>query len=211
MKVKHLLKEEAADRTVAFSIIVVNGYLEHIQRWDLRLKGKTTVDKDTVPDPVLTRAEYLRLLSTARNLENERLFYVVKLYALTGIRSNDLAKVTVQAVKDGYIRDAQDEKRILLRFPRSLREELLAYAKKNHILSGSLIVTRTGKSVSRENIFRELRDLSHDACVDEKKATPKCLRNLYKTTYDVIFAQVYAQAQQNYEKLLEEERRALEF
>ena len=102
--------------------------------------------------------------------------------------------MTVQAVKDGYIRDTQDEKRILLRFPRSLWEELLAYAKKNHILSGSLIVTRTGKSVSRENIFRELRDLGHDACVDEKKVTPKCLRNLYNTTYDVIFAQVYAQA-----------------
>ena len=48
--------------------------------------------------PELTRGEYLRLLSTARVLEKERLYLLVKVFGSTGLSVGELPRLTAEAL-----------------------------------------------------------------------------------------------------------------
>ena len=171
------------------------------------------VDFEDVDTPELTRDEYMRLLRTALILEDERAYVIVKILALTGIRVGEICNVTVQALRDGYMttefRTSRAVSKDEVRFPLSLRMELLQYAQRWGINDGPIVTTRNGRSPDRVQIYHMLQNLGHDACVDMQKATPKSLRNLYKTTHEKIYADIRAQAEQSYEKLLERERESL--
>ena len=53
--------------------------------------------------PELTRREYVRMLQTARSLEDERGYVLTKLFATTGIAVLDIPSVTVEAVRSGQL------------------------------------------------------------------------------------------------------------
>ncbi len=86
--------------------------------------------------PELTREEYLRLLQTARILEKERPYLLVKLLGTTGLPVHLLDEVTVSAVQAGGLPEYD-----MLLYG-SLRRELLDFAGREGILSGPIFVTR---------------------------------------------------------------------
>ena len=94
-----LLDRGYSPGTVNTHLSAANGLLEHMGRRDLQLVGQL----DAVPEvqPELTRTEYLRLLQTARILGRERIYLMVKVFALTGIRVGELPMVTAEAVEAG--------------------------------------------------------------------------------------------------------------
>ena len=86
--------------TVNLNISIANHLLEFLRRGDLKIDPLPT---DAQPSPEITRAEYLRLLQTARIEGNKRAYLLIKLFGTVPLSVNDLGVVTVEAVQTGHL------------------------------------------------------------------------------------------------------------
>ena len=66
---------------------------------------------------------------------------------------------------------------------KELKEKLLRYAAKQNIKSGMIFITRTGKPISRTNIWKEMKALCVEANVNPKKVFPHNLRHLFARVF----------------------------
>ena len=66
---------------------------------------------------------------------------------------------------------------------KELKQKLLRYATAQGINTGMIFVTRTGKPVSRTNIWREMKALCKEANVDPQKVFPHNLRHLFARVF----------------------------
>ena len=131
----------------------------------------------------LTRAEYVRLLHAASEQKNERLNLIIQTICATGIRVSELQYVTLEAVRRGEATvDCKGKNRRIFIIP-ALKKKLLRYAKEQKIGAGAIFVTRSGKSVSRNNIWKEMKGLCEDAQVSPAKVFPHNLRHLFARTF----------------------------
>ena len=128
--------------------------------------------------PELTREEYLRLLQTARILD----------------------EVTVSAAQAGGLPEYD------MQLCGCLKEELLDFAGREGILSGPIFITRRGTPVGRTTVTALIQSLAHDAQVEAGKCTPRCLRKLYLQTQERILHNISTLAREEYEKLLRSEQ-----
>ena len=197
-----LLDRGYSPGTVNTHLSAANGLLEHMGRRDLQLVGQL----DVVPEvqPELTRTEYLRLLQTARTLGRERIYLMVKVFALTGIRVGELSLMTAEAVEAGRL-PAEGESLI----PGCLRQELLDYMARRGIRTGPVFVSRNGRALRRTQVTAEIQTLSRDARVEEAKCTPRCLQRLYRSTRTDVERSVRLLAEQAYERMLDTEQLAV--
>lgn len=67
--------------------------------------------------------------------------------------------------------------------PGKLCKKLLKYAKKHKIASGEIFLTRGGKSLSRKQIWAEMKALCKKAGVAPSKVFPHNLRHLFARTF----------------------------
>ena len=127
----------------------------------------------------LTQAEYERLVKAAKDQGNEKLALLIQTICATGIRVSELKFITAEAVESGeaHVRLKGKNRTILL--PGKLRKLLRKYIRKQHIHSGPVFVSRTGKALDRSNIWRMMKNLCESAGVDPKKVFPHNLRHLF--------------------------------
>lgn len=204
---EHLLEAGYAPRTVNLAISSANIFLSWMGRRDLQLVS--SVDPlDDIP-PELTRKEYLRLLQTARNLEDERGYLLVKVFATTGLNVQELSKLTVESVGEGRLTASPNRSKRLVRIPACLQAELSHYIRRNQIADGPVFRTQRGTPLSRSVVTKYIRDLCHDARVDESKGNPRCLRKLYLETRAGIEANISLMIEQAHDNLLETEQLAI--
>lgn len=201
---EQLLAEGYAPRTVNLSISAANNFLAWLGRRDLQLTNMMDLPDDTTPE--LTRKEYLRLLQTARILEDERVYLLTKVFATTGLNVQELSKLTVESVKEGRLTTAPNGSKRLIRLPACLQAELSHYIRCNQIADGPVFRTRGGAPLCRSVVTKYIRDLCHDARVDENKGNPRCLRKLYLETQAGIEANISLLIEQAHDRLLETEQ-----
>ena len=127
----------------------------------------------------LTRAEYERLCRTAQKKHNERLCLILQTICSTGIRVSELSYVTVEALKDGKAVVSMKGKTRTIFLTKELRKKLMRYISEQQISEGCVFITRTGKPISRSNIWREMKGLCTEANVDPRKVFPHNLRHLF--------------------------------
>lgn len=199
-----LVEAGYAPRTVNLSISTANNFLAWLGRRDLQLTASMDLADETTPE--LTRKEYLRLLQTARNLEDERGYLLVKVFATTGLNVQDLSKLTVESVREGRLAVSPNRSKRLIRLPDCLQAELSHYIQHNQIASGSVFRTRGGTPLSRSVVTKYIRGLCHDARVDENKGNPRCLRKLYLETMAGIEVNISLLIEQAHDRLLETEQ-----
>ena len=203
---RKLLDEGYSPRTVNIRLSVANGLMAFLGRRELQSVGSLEVD-DVQPE--LTRTEYLRLLTTARALDKERLYLLVKLFGSTGIPLQELSRVTVESLREGRLAVRSNGVVQLLHLPDFLRKELLAYARRKGISSGPIFCTKSGKPLGRTVVTDSIKQLCRDARVPEEKATPRCLKRLWQSTQDGIRAQIDLLVEQAYDRLMETEQLAV--
>ena len=104
------------------------------------------------------------------------------LYA-TGIRVSELQFITVEAAKCGEAVVRCKGKTRAVFVVRELRKKLLRYAAEQNIQGGMIFVTRTGKPISRTNIWREMKALCVEADVNPQKVFPHNLRHLFARVF----------------------------
>lgn len=101
----------------------------------------------------------------------------------TGIRVSELGYITVEAVKNSEAIVSLKGKTRTVLIVKKLRKKLLRYATKRKISSGAIFITRSGKPMSRTNIWREMKNLCAQAKVESEKVFPHNLRHLFARTF----------------------------
>ncbi|MCM1297070.1 MAG: site-specific integrase [Muribaculaceae bacterium] len=204
-----LLQDGYTPRTVNTKLSAVQQYLEFFGQWEYRITERVPFERGPVPHPELTRNEYLRLLSAAKNEGKEQLYLLIKLLVCTGLPLPELAVITLETVQQGkLVSEAGGEKRSV-QIPECLQKELLCYIKKEYRREGPLFVTKTGQPMDRGSVFRQLRQLCREAQVPEEKGNVRCLRKLYETTRSEVKANVSLLIEQAMDRIVEQEQLAV--
>ena len=131
----------------------------------------------------LTRAEYERLVSAAQASGRERLVLLLETICSTGIRVSEVKYITVEALKLGKAEISLKGKIRTILLPNKLCRKLLKYAKKKRTVSGEVFLTRNGTSLSRKQIWAEMKSVCEKARVAASKVFPHNLRHLFARTF----------------------------
>lgn len=181
---KKYLRNNYAVRSVNSMLASINSLFSFLGWHDLRVKSLKLQQQVFCPEEKeLTKAEYARLCKTAERKNNERLNLILQTICGTGIRVSELQFITVEAVKNGEAIVNCKAKTRAVFIVKELKQKLLRYAAEQNIKSGMIFVTRTGKPISRTNIWREMKDLCEEANVNPKKVFPHNLRHLFARVF----------------------------
>lgn len=180
---KHL-QEHYAVRSVNSMLASINSLFVFLGWHDLKVKALKLQQQVYCPaEKELTKAEYTRLCKAAQRRHNERLNLILQTICGTGIRVSELQFITVEAAKCGEAVVRCKGKTRAVFIVRELRQKLLRYAAEQNIQSGMIFVTRTGKPISRTNIWREMKALCIEADVNPQKVFPHNLRHLFARVF----------------------------
>lgn len=175
-----LLSDGYAPETVNSMVVGLNRFLSFIDRVDchvrtLRIQRKLFRRQERE----LTRSEYERLVETAKRTGKERLALLLESIAATGIRVSEVQYLTVEATRTGRTEISLKGKIRVILLPHKLCRKLLKYAKKQKTVSGPIFLTRNGKSMSRKQIWAEMKALCKAAGIAAEKVFPHNLRHLF--------------------------------
>lgn len=180
---KHL-QENYAVRSVNSMLASINSLFAFLGWHDLRVKSLKLQQQVFCPEEKeLTKAEYARLCRTAERKHNERLNLILQTICGTGIRVSELQFITVEAVKQGEAVVNCKAKTRSVFIVKELKQKLLRYAAEQGIKNGMIFVARTGKPISRTNIWREMKALCIEANVNPQKVFPHNLRHLFARVF----------------------------
>ena len=165
-------------------IAAVNAFLRFVGWADCCIK-QFKVQKKVFcsEEKELTKAEYVRLVSAAKQKGNERLNLILQTICGTGIRVSELQFITVETVRKGEAVVSCKNKTRTVFIVRELQKKLLNYIKAKGITAGCVFITRSGKPMSRCNIWREMKALCEQAEVSPDKVFPHNLRHLFARTF----------------------------
>ncbi|EOQ36275.1 tyrosine-type recombinase/integrase [Butyricicoccus pullicaecorum] len=187
-----LLSDGYAPETVNSMVVALNRFLSFIDRTDCRVRTLRIQRKlFRRQERELTRSEYERLVETAKGTGKERLALLLESIAATGIRVSEVQYLTVEAAKTGRTEISLKGKIRVILLPHKLCRKLLKYARKQKTVSGQIFLTRNGKSMSRKQIWAEMKALCKAAGIAADKVFPHNLRHLfarefYKICRDVV-------------------------
>lgn len=180
---KHL-QEHYAVRSVNSMLASINSLFVFLGWHGLKVKVLKLQQQVYCPEEKeLTKAEYTRLCKAAQRRHNERLNLILQTICGTGIRVSELQFITVEATKCGEAVVRCKGKTRAVFIVRELRKKLLCYAAEQNIKTGMIFVTRTGKPISRTNIWREMKALCNEADVNPQKVFPHNLRHLFARVF----------------------------
>jgi len=184
MKFKASLVKNYEITSANSMIAAVNSFLRFmgwvdccIKQFKVQKKAFCSEEKE------LTKAEYIRLVNTAKKKSNERLNLILQTICGTGIRVSELQFITVEAVRKGEAVVCCKNKTRTVFIVRELQKKLLNYIKAKDITTGCIFITKSGKPMSRCNIWREMKALCEQAAVSPDKVFPHNLRHLFARTF----------------------------
>lgn len=173
-----------AVRSINSMLASLNSLFSFLGWYELRVKSLKVQQQVFCPEEKeLTRAEYERLCRTAERKQNQRLCIILQTICGTGIRVSELQFITVEAVRKGEAMVSLKGKTRSIFIVRDLQKKLLRYISEQKITTGSVFVTRTGKPLSRTNIWREMKSLCIEAEVNPEKVFPHNLRHLFARVF----------------------------
>ena len=179
-----LISDNYAVRSINSMLASLNCLFSFLGWADLKVKSIKLQRQIFCPEEKeLTKAEYMRLVNTAKQKGNERLNLLIQTICGTGIRVSELQYITVEAVKCGEAVVSLKGKTRSVFIVRELQKKLLRYAAEQKITSGAIFITRNGKPISRANIWREMKNLCEHAGVSPQKVFPHNLRHLFARTF----------------------------
>lgn len=170
--------------TINSMLASLHCYLAFLDRRDCRvnfLKVQRKLFRDAGRE--LTKEEYRRLVAAAAQLGKERLALLLEAIGATGVRVSEVKYLTVLAAQQGYAEVALKGKIRTIFLPKKLCRKLKAYAKKQKIASGEIFLTRSGRGLSRCQIWAEMKALCRHAGIEASKVFPHNLRHLFAVTF----------------------------
>ena len=181
---ERLLAERRAPSTVNAALSALNGLFRFLG-WEGCRARFVKVQRRLFRDPAreLTRADYDQLVTAARAHGLERLALVMETICATGIRVSELRYITVETARRGRAEISLKGKVRTILIPAKLARKLLKYAKKNKTVSGEIFLTGNGRSLSRRQIWAEMKRLCKYAGVESSKVFPHNLRHCFAVAF----------------------------
>lgn len=178
--------------TINTMLAALNSLLRFLGRDDLRARF-LRVQRRLFRDPArsLSLAEYRRLYAAARSRRDQRLALILETLCATGIRVSELAAITIEAAQNGRAEIRLKGKIRLILLPHRLCQKLLRYARARHLSAGAVFRRASGQPLSRQQVWRMMKDLAAAAGVAPEKVFPHNLRRLfaiayYSATHDIV-------------------------
>lgn len=179
-----LLSENYTARSINSMLASLNSLFMFLGWSDCRAKSiKLQRQVYCSKERELTKAEYTKLVNTAKKKGNEGLNLILQTICGMGIRVSELQYITVEAVRNGEAVVSLKGKTRTVFIVKDLRKKLLRYAAEQGIKSGLVFITRTGNMINRTNIWREMKNLCEQAGVNPQKVFPHNLRHLFARTF----------------------------
>lgn len=184
LEYKKKLMEQYAPASVNSILSSLNSFFVFNEWFDCKVKTlKIQRQIFSSKDKELTKAEYERLLTAARNKKNKRLYYLMQTICSTGIRVSELKFITVDAVKSGQaVINCKGKMRIVI-LPKQLCKILKGYIKENNIVFGAVFTSINGNPLDRHAIWKSMKSLCESAGVAKDKVFPHNFRHLFARTY----------------------------
>lgn len=180
----HLLAESYNPTTVNGKLSAIDRFLSFAGWEDCRVKHlrlQRRLFRESNRE--LTKEEYMRLLAAAATCGKERLSLLMETICATGIRVSEVRYITVEAANAGKAEISLKGKIRTILIPGKLCRKLSKYARKNKIASGELFLTRSGRPLSRKQIWAEMKAICEKAGVEPGKVFPHNLRHLFARTF----------------------------
>ena len=189
-----LLDSGYAKGSVNSMLVSLNRFFCFLSWHELRVKTLKLQRQIYCPEEKdLSWQEFERLIQAARSGGDERLEMLLQTIVATGVRVSELRFITVEAAKSGAAAVSLKGKTRPVIIVKKLKKLLLSYARKRNIVSGPIFITRSGRPMSRTNVWREMKRLCEKAGVSPSKVFPHNLRHL--------FARIFYRAKQDIVKL----------
>lgn len=180
----HLLALRYAPTTVNAALAALNGLFRFLGWEDCRARFLKVQHRLFRPaERELTRRDYDALIAQAQREGRTRLALLMETICATGIRVGEVKYITLEAARMGRAEIALKGKIRTILIPGKLCRKLKKYAKKQKTASGEIFLTRSGKSLSRRQIWAEMKALCGKAGVEPSKVFPHNLRHLFATLY----------------------------
>ena len=188
----HLVEQGYAPASVNAMLSALNSLLEFLGLRACRvkfLKIQRRMFRDDRRD--LTRADYNALTAAAKERGKARLALLMETICATGIRVSEVRYITVEAAKAGRTEIALKGKIRTILIPSKLCRKLLQYGRAQKIASGEIFLTRSGRGISRKQVWAEMKAVCRKAGVADSKVFPHNLRHLfarafYQASRDVV-------------------------
>ena len=187
----HLQEKGYAPGTINTMLAALHSYFRFAEITDCSVKYlrvQRTLFRDS--DRALSLDDYHRLVRAAHSTGQHQLALIIETICATGIRVSELRHITTEALANGRADITLKGKIRVILLPRPLCKKLTHFAAKNKTVSGEIFLTRNGRSLSRKQIWAEMKSLARLAHVAASKVFPHNLRHLfarvyYKATRDV--------------------------
>ena len=179
-----LREKNYAPSTINTYLAALNGFF-HFCGWTdccaRFLKIQRRLFRDSKQE--LTRTEYERLVAAAEAVGDHGLALLMETICSTGIRVSEVQYITVEAAKDGKTEIALKGKIRTILLPAKLCRKLLKFAARQKTASGAIFRAKSGKAMSRYQIWLKMKKLCARAGVDAGKVFPHNLRHLFATAF----------------------------
>lgn len=192
-------------RTVSLFRNVINRFLASLNLWRYQSVSDKYADREIV-QPELTREEYLRLLSSARDSNKEKAYLLVKVFGTLGLTVQELSTLTVGAVRKGAVELPDRKQERVVRIPPCVQRELIDYIQCTGLTEGAVFQGRNGQPLGRSVVTHTIQCLSKEAGVSPEKCNPRCLRKMYLATQENIRSNLSLLLNQTYDNLLKMEQ-----
>ena len=189
---KETLTSRYAPNTVNAMLAAINGFAEFSGCPQFKVKPlKIQRELFIRPERELTRSEYGRLVNAADRSGNRRLSLVLQTICATGIRVSEVKYLTMEAARRGRAEVSLKGKIRTILIPGKLCRKLLQYGRAQKIASGEIFLTRSGRGISRKQVWAEMKAVCRKAGVADSKVFPHNLRHLfarafYQASRDVV-------------------------
>lgn len=193
MNFKAAIIEEFKPATVKNYITIINKFICYCEFGTLdRNKKKSNLEVKQVKiqhvsslDDVLEPQELKRMLRYAKKLGYMDMYLIMKVFAYTGIREQELKDFTVENLKKSIIRTNSKGKirEIILRG--DLKREINKYVKDNQIESGYIFYGVRDKTqlISMKTIWWRLKKIAGKAKIKKSKVHAHSFRHLFAMWY----------------------------
>ena len=162
-------------------IVVVNKFLKFIGYSDCTVKKFKEQQKSSIDDPIWEQ-EHKRMLRWAKKMDMLDMYLIIKVFAHSGARIEELKYFTVENLDSNYIKGAYNKgKERTLIMTNELRRELKNYCKNQKIKSGYIFVSPVidGKMLNNSTIWRRLKKIARCAKINPQKIHPHAWRHLF--------------------------------
>ena len=180
----YLLEANYQPRTINAMLSALNSFFRFMGWEELcvkYLKIQRNLFRNTERE--LTKSEYIQLVQTAEQQGKHRLALLTETICTTGIRVSEVKYITAEAVQAGQANIQLKGKIRTVLIPGKLCKKLRKYAQKQKIVSGEIFLTRNNRSLSRHQIWAEMKKLCTASGITPSKVFPHNLRYLFARTF----------------------------